>query len=507
MKLLENSLFEQLSGALNVQVESSMIEGRIESYSCKMAGNDKKLYKLISQEGGVGPEDLQALSPPQTQLSLSPNKYSRSAGSDGEGYLCDTISTKTLFYLISTLNASFNPDYDFSNAKSEEFSKEPSIQFVATNVDSQLSATMGDQYRKFSLWAAIDEEINLKECDIYSYNPDLASDPYGEEGCIWSFNYFFYNRKLKRIVFFTCKASSVLAPYDSGIGGDGEMFDDTDTMEFSQENHEYLIPTKLHDNLRKKRIAIFIFLVCNTVLVIIQSQAIYSHGNGNVDRLQRTVFENEWRMNEKLKQLERKLRDISQSQKGSGDIEARLQRQIEKNDNKLEELAAINSSYIAGKHHNRTGSGANTLCLHRSPKWTVYSNGTQGARAHIYGGGYESDDGDPDNLLPGYLSRQEDGQLAFCAVCRTKLQRVTIMIPGTNECEVGWTKEYEGLLMANKDGEFDSTEYICVDRDPTYYNKLNNGQFLLYSTEVKCGALPCLEYVDGRELTCVVCSG
>lgn len=46
--------------------------------------------------------------------------------SDGENYLCDTISTKTLFYLISTLNASFNPDYDFSNAKSEEFSKEPS---------------------------------------------------------------------------------------------------------------------------------------------------------------------------------------------------------------------------------------------------------------------------------------------------------------------------------------------------------------------------------------------
>jgi len=48
--------------------------------------------------------------------------------SDGENYLCDTISTKTLFYLISTLNASFNPDYDFSNAKSEEFSKEPSAE-------------------------------------------------------------------------------------------------------------------------------------------------------------------------------------------------------------------------------------------------------------------------------------------------------------------------------------------------------------------------------------------
>ena len=44
-------------------------------------------------------------------------------------------------------------------------------------------------------------------CFHCSYNPDLTSDPYGEEGCIWSFNYFFYNRKLKRIVFFTCRAT------------------------------------------------------------------------------------------------------------------------------------------------------------------------------------------------------------------------------------------------------------------------------------------------------------
>lgn len=43
-----------------------------------MAGNDKKLFKLISQEGGVGPLDLQALSPPQTVLSHSPSKYDSS---------------------------------------------------------------------------------------------------------------------------------------------------------------------------------------------------------------------------------------------------------------------------------------------------------------------------------------------------------------------------------------------------------------------------------------------
>lgn len=49
--------------------------------------------------------------------------------SDGEvqGPLCDTISRKTVFYLITTLNASFHPDYDFTDAKSNHFSKEPSL--------------------------------------------------------------------------------------------------------------------------------------------------------------------------------------------------------------------------------------------------------------------------------------------------------------------------------------------------------------------------------------------
>lgn len=41
---------------------------------------------------------------------------------------------------------------------------------------------------------------------VRSYNPDLDSDPFGEEGSLWSFNYFFYNKKLKRIVFFTCRS-------------------------------------------------------------------------------------------------------------------------------------------------------------------------------------------------------------------------------------------------------------------------------------------------------------
>lgn len=146
-----------------------------------MAGSDKKLYKTLNE--GSAPNELQALSPPQTTIpgSISPSnssypgilanarQRSLSTGSQEEAVLCDTISRKMLFYLISTLNASFNPDYDFSNVKSHEFSREPNLQVVVDAINGNLSAISGESFvaLKSGLWAAIDEEINLAECDIF----------------------------------------------------------------------------------------------------------------------------------------------------------------------------------------------------------------------------------------------------------------------------------------------------------------------------------------------------
>ena len=60
---------------------------------------------------------------------------------------------------------------------------------------------------------------------MYSYNPDLASDPYGDAGCLWSFNFFFYNQKLKRILFFTCQARSRM-----NCDGNGSVEDNDDNV-------------------------------------------------------------------------------------------------------------------------------------------------------------------------------------------------------------------------------------------------------------------------------------
>ncbi|XP_061660697.1 MAF1 homolog, negative regulator of RNA polymerase III b [Syngnathoides biaculeatus] len=232
MKLLENSHFEALSSRLCAETGESRILGRIESYSCKMAGDDKHMFKQFCQEGE--PHILEALSPPQSASAASPELLAKSS-EDAESPLSDKCCRKTIFYLITTLNESFRPDYDFSAARAHEFSREPSLNWVANAVNSSLFSAVGEGFNSLGpeLWNAIDQEINLPACDIYSYNPDLDSDPFGEEGSLWSFNYFFYNKKLKRIVFLTCRYVSVL----SGCGGDGLDSDELD-MELDDRDEE-----------------------------------------------------------------------------------------------------------------------------------------------------------------------------------------------------------------------------------------------------------------------------
>jgi len=254
MKLLESSQLTELSRALCVDRGDVKVLARIESYSCKMVGDEKHKYKKFYSQSGTQPNDLEA-------LGCSPNsdpRYGRSLSVSGdEELLCDTISRKSLFYLIATLNATFAPDYDFTDAKSSEFSRERSLQWVMRDVDNNLSTVIADLNLTTScansnqmtmlnhvqnasgpknylnlrdkLWEIIDKEIDMNNCDIYSYTPDMQSDPFSEDGCLWSFNYFFYNKKLKRILFFNCRriSSSYPMDFDGAIesASDSEYYD------------------------------------------------------------------------------------------------------------------------------------------------------------------------------------------------------------------------------------------------------------------------------------------
>ena len=68
MKLLESTRFEAINNALCIETGDSKICGRIESYSCKMAGGDKAMYKRFNSEG-INPNDP----PPLIYLINNPN--------------------------------------------------------------------------------------------------------------------------------------------------------------------------------------------------------------------------------------------------------------------------------------------------------------------------------------------------------------------------------------------------------------------------------------------------
>jgi hypothetical protein len=106
-----------------------------------MAGDPKKLYKQLRNEPGTSPHDLEILGPSQTRSPIynystlnSPsqvhhtNPMARSISSDDESPIYKTIPRKTLIFLISTLNASFQPDYEFSSCTSQDFSRETNLE-------------------------------------------------------------------------------------------------------------------------------------------------------------------------------------------------------------------------------------------------------------------------------------------------------------------------------------------------------------------------------------------
>lgn len=214
MKLLDNPHLLLISSLLSECKKLCRLNVRVESYSCKMAGQDKKLYKHLLGKPG----DLEALAPFPVDNHVSrsysedfaPSSYNGNSLDESEGVLCASISLRTLHYLKATLTEAFSPDYDFSSTKSSEFSREPSCDFVTRIINSQLFSVLGEDYTPLSqqLWTSLSNEIQPEDCDIYSYNPDLESDPFGEDGILWSFNYFFYNKKMKRLVFFMCRAIS-----------------------------------------------------------------------------------------------------------------------------------------------------------------------------------------------------------------------------------------------------------------------------------------------------------
>ena len=226
-----------MTSALNFDTADCHVIGGCDCYTTKAAGADKKLYKNIEHSLETQYASLLSFS-----ASLSPHQAA-SAGpalnlsrASPFGPLSQISSRRTFAYLIATLNAS-HPDYDFSHLlRPSDFRRERSLKKVMNTVDSTLynlrprfTSSLLEQPPHWSnavpsavpqtphgsekwnprMWRLIDNEMSLKECSIYCYSPE--EDPFdGEEGALWSMNYFFFNKTKKRVCYIYLRGLSII---------------------------------------------------------------------------------------------------------------------------------------------------------------------------------------------------------------------------------------------------------------------------------------------------------
>lgn len=266
MKYLEDEKLNKLTSELTDAPlgDSRVINGRIEAFITKRAGTDKKYAHALGEryvaemelaENQLATfqqfqEHLRPLSRKRSQSagglleSILPLKHQRVDGSQEETKqhqakrprACSFDSTKSadsakllsssalgdfqemstrrlMTDLILTLNASF-PDYDFGAVRPKDFKKIP-MEDVMRSVNDRLSV-LASQKEGFlgKLWESIDEVITLSDAHVYTFAPPEQCDELSfltqtlmEDDSatpLWSFNYFFVNKQMKRILFFCC---------------------------------------------------------------------------------------------------------------------------------------------------------------------------------------------------------------------------------------------------------------------------------------------------------------
>ncbi|KAK3108601.1 hypothetical protein FSP39_011731 [Pinctada imbricata] len=159
------------------------------------------------------------------------------------------------------------------------------------------------------------------------------------------------------------------------------------------------------------------------------------------------------------------------------------------------------SGFTGGSHYTHTGAAAEPLCLPPEPEWGLHTESADDSRAIVYGAEYEF------HSLTDSRKKLHQYDVP-CAVCRVKEISVVITIPARKSCYSGWNQEYKGYLVAGYYNHKAATQYTCIDENSKGIpgTQGDNNGYLFYPVEGRCGSLACPPYVNGRELTCVVCS-
>jgi len=166
--------------------------GRLESYSLKLAGEDKRNYQTLNTQI-------------MNEIASSPKPVA--AGSFPEetvfGDLSQPPARRTLIDIIAALGTSYG-DYDFGQFREDQFRREPQDVMYST-VATTLTAALPDFDAVFGrrLWATIEEEIEPVDCEVYVFLPGSEDNPLVEgRDAAWCLNYLLYNKKRRRMLVF-----------------------------------------------------------------------------------------------------------------------------------------------------------------------------------------------------------------------------------------------------------------------------------------------------------------
>lgn len=216
MKYIEFPELARLSQALTHEGPECSVHTRIEAYSCKNITRDKKLFRSLEH----------AYTEDASQHANSVVALDKDAEPTPFGPMDKHASRKTLYTLIATLNVAF-PDHEFSDVRPAAFCKEESGASVLNALSTTLVAphrpgmraprtyssyppASSDNFFCSSsvptsssptnmmlaspyapppivsgthptLFRIVDDTIGLADCEVYSYVPDIASDPYAAD--------------------------------------------------------------------------------------------------------------------------------------------------------------------------------------------------------------------------------------------------------------------------------------------------------------------------------------
>ena len=158
----------------------------------------------------------------------------------------------------------------------------------------------------------------------------------------------------------------------------------------------------------------------------------------------------------------------------------------------------VYSGRAGGSFYSHAGSGSNYLCLPDDPEY--YSGGKATSYpAFVYASEYE--------VWATELQSTIINQNVPCAVCSTPLKAV-LMVPAKITCPTGWTREYNGFLMASY-WVAQAKTFVCVDQNTEVVPGEaadHDGAAFYRSRLGDCFGLVCPPYDTTKDLSCVVCT-